>query len=136
MNQPTPKLPQAQPPSCAPRKPLKPKQQAYLQKLWANRQKAGLGAVYYAKAARKGIPMVFRRYDGEDLVGTIIKDEATHFTLWLQQGRTVVEKLDLQYACKAGSSAASPEGCQSGRGGQESGPKVGPPHPAPLPDPG
>ena len=107
MTQPSQKLPQAepQPPPLArtSKKYLNPKRQAYLRKLRANRQKAGQGAVYYTTATQKGLPLVFRTYDGKDLVGIILKDGAVRFTMRHQQGRIVVEKTDLQYTCKASS---------------------------------
>ena len=50
------------------------------------------------RAYKNQTPLVFRGYDGQEFAGTIAKDGGTRFTLRLTSGRTVVDKLELQFA--------------------------------------
>ena len=72
----------------------------YAKRLHENRKKAGQGNVYYYRALKENIPLVFRGYD-QELVGTIFRDGGIRFTLKLASGRKVVDKTELQYTFKA-----------------------------------
>jgi len=50
--------------------------------------------------------MVFRHYDGQDILGTITKDGGTQFTLKTVHGRQVIKKIELQFSYRARSLGA------------------------------
>ena len=76
------------------------KRKRYIDRQRENRKKAGQGNIYYYRALKESIPLVFRGYD-QDFVGTISKDGGIRFTLKLASGRKVLDKIELQYTCKA-----------------------------------
>ena len=77
-----------------------------LEQVRERRLKAGAGDRYYYAALRNDIPMVFRRFDGQDILGILLKDGGYTFTVKTAQGRRVVRKIELQFAYRAGSLGA------------------------------
>jgi len=81
--------------------PKEAKRRQFFERLRENRKKAGPGNQYYYHALQKSIPMVFRTYEGQDILGTIAKDGGTQFTLKTAQGRQVIKKIELQFSYRA-----------------------------------
>jgi sRNA-binding regulator protein Hfq len=79
----------------------------FLEHLRGKRQKGGRGNQYYFTALKHSVPMVFCRYDGHSIAGTIAKDGGYTFTLKTKEGhRLVVDKTDLQFSYRARSHGA------------------------------
>ena len=45
--------------------------------------------------------MIFRRFDGQDILGILLKDGGYTFTVKTAQGRRVIPKIELQFSCRA-----------------------------------
>jgi len=72
-----------------------------LEQIRERRLKAGAGDRYYYAALKHDIPMIFRRYDGQDTLGILIKDGGYTFTVKTAQGRRVIRKIELQFSYRA-----------------------------------
>jgi len=80
--------------------------QAYLEKKRADQIAAGFGGRYYYTARKHEIPLLLRQFDGQDIHGVILKDWGDRFLVKDRKGFTrKIDKINLQYCCKASSAA-------------------------------
>jgi len=82
-----------------PERPKNKGEKCYRESIREGREKAGPGNRYYFTAMKHRRPMMFRRYEGQDILGTILKDGGYTFTGFSKGGSSSLVAMTSSWNC-------------------------------------